>query len=156
MSAVLKPLEMDLRPMCREDLDHVVRIERASYPYPWSHGNFKDCLDAGYSCWVGDIDGQLAGYWVMMLAVNEGHVLNCCMAPQWQGRGLGRQLMEHLLAVAVEYQAETLFLEVRPSNLDAVRLYECLGFEGIALRRNYYPADEGREDALVMKLNLCL
>ena len=155
MSAVLKPLEMDLRPMSRDDLDHIVRIERAAYPYPWSHGNFRDCLDAGYSCWVGEIEGQLAGYWVMMMAVSECHVLNCCVAPHWQGRGFGRQLMEHLLSVATGYQAECLFLEVRPSNQPAVHLYEHLGFEGIALRRNYYPADEGREDALVMRLALC-
>ena len=155
MSAVLKPLLMDLRPMHLSDIEHVVRIERAAYPYPWSQGNFSDCLDSGYSCWVAEIDGQLAGYWVMMLAANEGHVLNCCVAPSWQGRGFGRQIMEHLLVVAGDHKAERLFLEVRPTNLVAIHLYEHLGFEGIALRRNYYPADDGREDALVMRLVLC-
>jgi ribosomal-protein-alanine N-acetyltransferase len=156
MSAVLKPLALELRPMNRDDLEWIIRVERASYPYPWTQGNFSDCLDSGYSCWVGEVDGRPMAYWVMMLAVGigEGHVLNCCVAPQWQGRGLGRQLMEHLLQVAREYQTELLYLEVRPSNTHAVRLYERLGFEGIALRRNYYPADEGREDALVMRLRL--
>lgn len=156
MSAVLKPQSLNLRPMNRDDLEWVIRVERAAYPYPWSLGNFNDCLDSGYSCWVGEIDGRLAAYWVMMVAVGigEAHILNCCVAPQWQGQGMGRQLIEHLLDVAREYETELLYLEVRPSNVNAVRLYERLGFESIALRRNYYPADEGREDALVMRLKL--
>lgn len=151
MSAVLKPLEMHFRPMRTEDLDELLRIERAAYPYPWSQGNFRDCLSAGYSCWVGEIDGKLAGYWVMMNVVDEGHILNCCIAPQWQRRGLGRQLMAHLFQVARGHNTRTLFLEVRMSNEPAKRLYASLGFGAIAQRRGYYPADNGREDALVMR-----
>jgi ribosomal-protein-alanine N-acetyltransferase len=154
MSAVLKPLEFDFRPMARQDLDSLVRIERAAYPYPWTLGNFRDCLDAGYSCWVAEIDGQLAGYWIMMLAVGEGHILNCCVAPDWQGRGFGRHLVEHLMDTARDHGAEFLFLEVRPSNTVAVGLYRRLGFETIGVRKGYYPADQGQEDALVMRRDL--
>lgn len=154
MSAVLRPLEFDFRPMTREDLEALVRIERAAYPYPWTLGNFRDCLDAGYSSWVAELDGQLAGYWIMMLAVGEGHILNCCVAPTWQGRGFGRHLVEHLIDTARAHGTEFLFLEVRPSNAAALGLYQRLGFKAIGLRRGYYPADQGQEDAIVMRLDL--
>lgn len=154
MSAVLKPLEFDFRPMLASDLEALVRIERAAYPYPWTLGNFRDCLESGYSCWVAELDGQLSGYWIMMMAVGEGHILNCCVAPNWQGRGFGRQIMEHLMDTARDHKTEFLFLEVRPSNRAAVGLYQRLGFETIGLRRGYYPADQGHEDALVMRLDL--
>jgi ribosomal-protein-alanine N-acetyltransferase len=154
MNALLKPLEMHFRPMRLEDLDALLRIERAAYPYPWTHGNFRDCVESGYSCWVGEVEGELAAYWVMMMAVGEGHILNCCVAPAWQRRGFGRELMGHLIDVARSHETGALFLEVRPSNTPAVRLYQHVGFEGIALCRNYYPADAGREDALVMRMYL--
>ena len=151
MSAVLKPLAMQFRPMREEDLDELLRIERAAYPYPWTMGNFRDCLGAGYSCWVGEIEGRLAGYWLMMSVVGEGHILNCCIAPQWQRQGYGRHLMAHLFKVAQDHNNHTLYLEVRVSNEAAKRLYASLGFEFIGQRRNYYPTDNGREDALVMR-----
>ncbi|MEW5786209.1 MAG: ribosomal protein S18-alanine N-acetyltransferase [Pseudomonadota bacterium] len=154
MSAVLKPLEFDFRPMNAADLDELVRLERAAYPYPWTLGNFRDCLDAGYSCWVAQIEGRLTGYWIMMMAVGEGHILNCCVAPAWQGRGFGRQLMEHLIDTARAHNTGFLFLEVRPSNLPALGLYRRLGFDEVGRRRNYYPADQGNEDAIVMRLDL--
>ncbi|MBU1664079.1 MAG: ribosomal protein S18-alanine N-acetyltransferase [Gammaproteobacteria bacterium] len=154
MNALLKPLEMVFRPMRSEDLDALIKIERASYPYPWTLINFRDCLDSGYSCWVGEVEGALAGYWILMMAVGEGHILNCCIAPAWQGRGFGRSLVEDLIDTAREHGTETLYLEVRPSNTRAVNLYQRIGFESIALRRNYYPADQGREDALVMRMIL--
>ncbi|MBI5329989.1 MAG: ribosomal protein S18-alanine N-acetyltransferase [Betaproteobacteria bacterium] len=151
MNALLKPLEMGFRPMVQEDVESIVRIERASYPYPWTLGNFSDCLQSGYSCWTGEIEGRIAGYWLVMFAVGEGHILNCCVAPAWRGRRFGIQLMEHLMQVARGHQTEALFLEVRPSNIPAVKMYERMGFETIAQRRHYYPSDEGREDALIMR-----
>ena len=154
MNALLKPLEMAFRPMRAEDLDALIKIERAAYPYPWTLGNFRDCLESGYSCWVGEVEGGLSGYWVMMLAAGEGHILNCCVAPAWQRRGFGRTLVEHLIDTARHHATDVLYLEVRPSNTRAVHLYQRIGFEGIALRRDYYPADQGREDALVMRMAL--
>ncbi len=154
MNAVLKPLEIDFRPMAGTDLEALIRIERAAYPYPWTLGNFRDCLDAGYSSWVAEVEGQLAGYWVMMMVAGEGHVLNCCLAPAWQGRGFGRLLGEHLIDTARVHRTEFLFLEVRPSNAVALGLYQRLGFVVVGTRRGYYPADQGREDALVMRLDL--
>lgn len=158
MSAVLKPpaqrRPLDLRPMAPADLDAVIRIERAAYPYPWTLGNFRDCLDSGYSCWVAELDGVLTGYFVLTVAVGEAHILNCCVSPPNQGLGYGRQLMSALLDNACQLGAEWVYLEVRPSNAPAIRLYEGLGFERLALRRGYYPADQGQEDALVMRLAL--
>ena len=152
MNAVLKPLDFDFRPMLASDLDDIVRIERAAYPYPWSLRNFSDSLESGYACWLAEINGKVSGYWVMMLAAGEGHILNCCVAPDWQKRGFGRQLVEHLIETARSHRTECLYLEVRPSNAAAVNLYQRLGFETIALRRGYYPADQGAEDALVMRM----
>lgn len=154
MNAVLKPLDFKFRPMVANDLEDVIRIERAAYPYPWTLGNFRDCLESGYSSWLAEIDGKPGGYWIMMLAVGEGHILNCCVAPDWQGRGFGRQLVEHLIETARSHHTEYLFLEVRPSNTAAVFLYQHLGFETIAIRKGYYPADQGAEDALVMRMTL--
>lgn len=154
MSAVLKPQSPRYRPMTEADLERVVRIERAAYPYPWSMGNFRDCLQAGYSCWVAELDGELMAYSVLMVVASEGHVLNCCVSPPWQGLGYGRMLMLQVIDTARSHGVDSIYLEVRPSNLAALRLYQKLGFEGIALRRAYYPADQGREDALVMRLKL--
>lgn len=154
MNAVLKPSQMQFRPMREEDLAELLRIERAAYPYPWTLGNFRDSLQAGYSCWVGEIDGRMAGYWLMMNVVDEGHILNCCIAPQWQRRGYGRQLMAHLFQVARDHNTRSLFLEVRLSNEPAKRLYASLGFDLVGQRKAYYPTDNGREDALVMRRSL--
>ncbi|MCS6786901.1 MAG: ribosomal protein S18-alanine N-acetyltransferase [Thiobacillaceae bacterium] len=158
MSAVLKPgepwVQPRLRPMRETDLVQVVRIERAAYPYPWTLGNFRDSLQAGYSCWVAEVDGELIGYYIVMAVAGEGHLLNCCVAPAWQGRGYGRWLAQKAIENAREHGAACIFLEVRPSNAPALRLYQRLGFSPIARRRGYYPADHGREDALVMKLDL--
>lgn len=152
MSAVLKPAPLALRPMDEADLDNVIRVERAAYPYPWTLGNFRDCLESGYSCWVAEVDGVLMGYYVLIVVVGEAHILNCCVSPTSQGLGYGRRIMLGLLDNARDLGAEVVFLEVRPSNTAALRLYEGLGFEHIAVRRGYYPADQGAEDALVMRL----
>lgn len=148
------PTELNFRPMQRGDIDQIVLIERAAYPYPWTRGNFSDCLDSGYSCWVAEREGTVVAYSVLMAGAGDGHILNCCVTPAWQGRGLGRLLMERMIAGAPDHSVETLYLEVRPSNRRAIALYEGLGFETIGLRRGYYPADQGREDALVMRFRL--
>lgn len=151
MNAVTVPTSPGFRPMSTEDVDRIMLIERAAYPYPWTRGNFIDCLISGYSCWVAEVEGEIVGYSIFMLGAGEGHVLNCCVSPSWQGQGLGRQLMLRLLAGAREFGVEYIFLEVRPSNGRAIELYSSLGFETVGLRRHYYPADQGREDAIVMR-----
>lgn len=153
MSAVLKDTP-SFRPMCLEDLDKVMASELKIYSHPWTLGNFRDSLNAGYSCWVYEYGESLIGYGLVMLAAGEAHLLNVGVAKEWQRQGMGRKLMQHLIKVAREYQAEFMFLEVRPSNIPAIRLYEDIGFNEMAIRKNYYPAHNGREDAVLMGMTL--
>lgn len=154
MSAVRAPGRAMLRPMREADLAAVLAIEARAYSHPWTAGIFRDCLRAGYNCWVMSDDEGLCGYGVMSVAAGECHVLNICIAPEKQGRGLGRQLLEHLLALAADYGALLALLEVRPSNARALRLYESLGFAEVGVRKAYYPAARGREDGLILALDL--
>ena len=153
MSAVLKN-NPAFRPMCLEDLETVMATEHQIYPFPWTFGNFRDSLSAGYSCWVYEHEGLMIGYGVMMLAAGEAHLLNLGIAQEWQRQGMGRKLLQHLIKVAREYHAEIMFLEVRPSNIAAIRLYEDTGFNEMAVRKSYYPSHNGREDAVLMGMSL--
>lgn len=153
MSAVLKPL-LQFRPMQVADLDAMMEIERVIYTHPWSRGNFRDSLDAGYSCWILEDGEEIIGYSVLMLAADEAHLLNLSIAGQRQGQGLGWTLLQHMLDVARGHGAANIFLEVRVSNRSAIGLYEKAGFNEMAVRRNYYPAHDGREDALLMGMAL--
>ena len=143
-----------LRPMRESDLDAVLAIERRAYEFPWTPGIFRDCLLANYPAWVLAQEGRLLGYGVVSLAADEAHVLNLCTAPEAQGRGHGRRLLRALLQVARGRGARRVFLEVRPSNAAAIALYHDEGFNEIGRRPRYYPARNGREDALVMALEL--
>lgn len=151
MSALLRPVpeSLEIVPMRREDIDAVVAVENTVYPFPWSWGNFYDSMQAGYSAWTCRAGGALAGYTVFMVAVDEAHLLNISVAQPYQGRGLGARLLRHAMDAAWRAGARSMLLEVRPSNLPALRLYRHFGFEQIGLRRGYYPAENGREDALV-------
>ncbi len=149
MSAVMEQAPQ-LRPMRDADVEAVMAIESAVYSHGWTHGIFHDCLRVGYSCWVMETNGLLVGYAIMSVAVGEAHILNVAIAPAEQQRGLGRQMMVHLLELAEVRGADSAFLEVRPSNLAAIRLYESLGFNQAGVRRDYYPGDDGREDAVIM------
>jgi len=142
------------RPMREEDLEAVQVNESLAYSHPWTPGIFRDCLHSGYSCWVIEAGGMIIGHGVMSVAVGETHILNVCVAPEWQGRGFGRGFLEHLLTIAREHGALMAFLEVRPSNEAALKLYESTGFSEVGRRRDYYPAHGGREDAIVMALGL--
>lgn len=143
-----------LRPMRESDLAEVHALEIRAYEFPWTLGIFRDCLRADYPAWVLQVDGRLAGYCLMSIAAGEAHVLNVCTAPELQGRGLGRQLVHALLRIARARRVDRVFLEVRPSNVAAIRLYDAEGFNEIGRRPRYYPARNGREDALVMALEL--
>jgi len=153
MSALPRP-EPRIRPLAERDLDPVVAIEREIYEFPWSLGNFRDSLAAGYSCWACHGADGLVGYAVMMIGAGEAHLLNLSIASTWQRRGYGRQLLEHLMDVARSYGARVLFLEVRPYNAAGRALYAAYGFEQVGIRREYYPARGGREDALLLNYQL--
>ena len=153
MNAVLEPrIEMML--MNASDLDEVLAIEFRVCPFPWGRGNFTDSLSSGYSCWVCRIGGELLGYFVVMLAVDEAHLLTISVAEKRQGMGFGARLLRHAMSVARQSGATTLLLEVRPSNDNALSLYRHFGFQQIGRRRDYYPAEKGREDALVLSRTL--
>jgi ribosomal-protein-alanine N-acetyltransferase len=155
MSAILKESALNFRPMQAADLPEVVEIERRSYPHPWTHVIFSDCLQAGYSCWVcGRRGGGIEGYGVISVAGDESHLLNICVRPESQHQGLGKKLLSHLIAIARRHNAEVIFLEVRPSNVAARRLYAAADFNELGNRRDYYPAGEGREDALILARTL--
>ncbi|GAB3334489.1 ribosomal protein S18-alanine N-acetyltransferase [Marilutibacter aestuarii] len=143
-----------LRPMRETDLDAVFAVEIAAYPFPWSMGIFRDCLRADYPAWVLEDDEGIVGYFLVSLAAGEAHVLNICIAPDRQGRGHGRRLLRALLQIARARGAERVFLEVRPSNRGAIELYHQEGFNEIGRRPRYYPSHDGREDALVMAIEL--
>ncbi|WP_266158169.1 ribosomal protein S18-alanine N-acetyltransferase [Dyella silvatica] len=153
MAAVARP-QSQVRAMRREDLPEVSALEAASYDFPWTPGIFGDCLKAGHPCWVLCVDGLIAGYGILSVAAGEAHVLNLCIGEAYRGMGLGRHLLRRLLDIARWNGAERVFLEVRPSNPIAKVLYESVGFNEIGRRPNYYPAKQGREDAIVMALEL--
>ncbi|AWH16391.1 ribosomal-protein-alanine N-acetyltransferase [Stenotrophomonas sp. ZAC14D2_NAIMI4_7] len=154
MSAVAQPGPVSLRALRENDLNAVMAIEVRGYPYPWTRGIFLDCLRAGYPGLAMEQDGLLIGYGVLSLAADEAHVLNICIDPLVQSRGLGRQLLRALVEMARNRGAQRVFLEVRPSNMPALRLYHSEGFNEIGRRPRYYPAAQGREDALVMAIEL--
>lgn len=143
-----------LRPMREEHLDAVMELERRAYPFPWTRGIFRDCLHAGYPAWVLVDAGVVVGYGLLSVAVGEAHILNICAAPEVRGRGHGRRLLRTLLQQARGRAAKRVFLEVRPSNIGAIALYHAEGFNEIGRRPRYYPAANGREDAMVMALEL--
>lgn len=145
---------LSLRPMREADMDAVMAIEVRAYPFPWTPGIFRDCLRAGYPAWILSGRESMMGYGVVSLAADEAHILNLCIAPERQGRGHGRYLLRALVKLASERGAQRLFLEVRPSNPSAIALYHSEGFNEIGRRPRYYPTHEGREDALVMAMEL--
>ena len=153
MSAVLKDAP-HLAAMREQDLDEVMEIESAIYTHPWTRGNFSDSLRAGYACRTWRRDVELAGYFVVMAAAGEAHLLNLSISPGYQRSGHGSALLREAAATAAKLGAHNLFLEVRPSNHAAQALYRRFGFRKVAVRRDYYPAHSGREDALVLTLPL--
>lgn len=143
-----------LRPLYGVDIAAVIEVEQAAYAYPWTPGMFRDCLEAGYVCWVASDGERLVGHGVLSLVLDECHLLNVCVHPHWRCQGLGRTLLTHLLRIARQRAALKAFLEVRVSNGPAIGLYRSVGFQEVAVRRNYYPKGADREDALVMALVL--
>lgn len=144
----------NFRLMLETDLDEVIAIEEAVYPFPWTRGIFHDCLNIGYLCRVLEVDGKIVAYSVMSVAVGESHLLTIVVPENEQGKGYGKRMLNDMILHAVNDQAHTMYLEVRASNKAAVQLYHQRGFNELGIRSNYYPAEQGREDALIFALDL--
>lgn len=154
MSSVTAVAATSLRALHEGDLDAVMEIELRGYPFPWTRGIFQDCLRAGYPSLALEQGGVLVGYALISVAADEAHLLNICIDPLVQSRGLGRHLLRAMVALARRHRASRIFLEVRPSNAPALALYHDEGFNEIGRRPRYYPTVDGREDALVMAIEL--
>ncbi len=150
MSAALKDLPLRIRRMRVEDVAAVSALEQSAYEFPWTIGIFRDCLLAGYSAIALEQGGQLVGYAIMSVAAGEAHLLNICIAPKLRGLGVGRSLLDHMMDLAGSLGAERVFLEVRPSNSEALKLYRRAEFDVVGVRRAYYRAHNGKEDAVVL------
>jgi ribosomal-protein-alanine N-acetyltransferase len=146
--------KIDIRSMHELDVPVVAAVERSAYQFPWSEGIFRDCLRVGYVCRVVDVDGDLAGYGIMSVGAGEAHILNVCIRDEYRSRGFARKILSYLLERARAAGMHEAFLEVRPSNVAAARLYHSLGFEQVGVRRGYYQATVGREDAAVLRRTL--
>ena len=140
-----------LRDMLSADLDQVLSIEQRVHAHPWTRGNFDDALTSGYVCKIYEGESKMCGYAVLMPAVDEIHLLNISIAAEYQRTGLGTALLDEMLHLARRLNMQRVILEVRPSNQAALALYRKAGFGEIAMRRGYYPASVGREDARVME-----
>jgi len=141
-----------IRSLTVDDLPAVLLLEAMGHAFPWTPGNFADALNSGYYMVVLEQGKSIAGYGIVQVILDEGHLLNITIDKALHGKGLGRYLLQHLVDYAHSH-TDTLFLEVRPSNTRAIALYQMAGFNEIGLRRNYYPAkDGGREDALLMAM----
>jgi [ribosomal protein S18]-alanine N-acetyltransferase len=143
-----------IRPMIEADVSAVVALERASYQFPWSEGIFRDCLRVGYTCRVVTSANRVIGYGVMSVGAGEAHILNLCIDAAFRCQGIGRRMLDYLLDKGAAAGMSEAFLEVRPSNTAAIRLYLSVGFDQVGMRRGYYQAVGGREDAAVLKLTL--
>ena len=154
MSAVLKSEVLDIRPIQENDFPSVLKIEQASYRFPWSERIFLDCVAAGYHCRVLLKEGDVAGYCIVAHAAEEVHILNICVGPEYRREGCARLLIKNEISIGAESGAKEIYLEVRVSNLGAIDLYKGLGFKNIGVRKDYYPTGSGREDAYVFRLLL--
>jgi ribosomal-protein-alanine acetyltransferase len=144
------------RPLVPDDLAYVAALEAQIHLAPWTYGNFRDALAAGYSARAGEREGRIIAYGVLMLAPGEAQLLNLSVVPDSRRAGVGRELLAQFVRDALRLGAEQVFLEVRIGNLPAIRLYQSAGFQPIARRERYYPPapDGSREDALVMRCAL--
>jgi [ribosomal protein S18]-alanine N-acetyltransferase len=142
------------RAMRDNDIAAVAMIEQDVYVFPWSAGNFRDSLLSGYQCWGCWVGSELIGYAIILVSLDEAHLLNFAVSRHWQNQGVGARFLTFVISESKRMGCEMLYLEVRPSNAIGRRLYDRFGFQQLGLRRNYYPATTGREDALFLGLNI--
>ena len=140
--------------MIENDLDDVIAIEESVYPYPWTRGIFHDCINVGYLCRILQDKGKIVAYSIMSVAVEEAHLLTIVVPKNEQSKGYGKRMLNEMIRLAKEDAANTMYLEVRTSNESAIQLYHQRGFNELGIRNNYYPAEQGREDALIFALDL--
>jgi ribosomal-protein-alanine N-acetyltransferase len=146
--------QVAVRAMTRNDLAAVIAIEQSAYDFPWSPGIFADCMRVGYRCCVVEDQDRVCGYAIYSVCVDEAHLLNLCVSPSRRRSGFASVLLDHVLRELMLAGIDRVFLEVRPSNKAALRLYTREGFERVGRRPGYYPAEQGREDALVLLRHL--
>lgn len=156
MSAVLEGLNTgeEFRLIVEDDLDNIIAIEEAVYPFPWTRGIFYDCLNIGYLCRLLELNGKIIAYAVMSVAVGEAHLLTIVVPDEEQGNGYGKKMLNEMITHAAADNATTMYLEVRTLNKTAIQLYHNRGFNELGIRKGYYPAEKGREDALILALDL--
>ena len=154
LNAIVKGLVPVLRALTEADLDDLVGIEESVYPFPWTRDIFKDCLRVGYGCVGVQCEQTLAGYVIYQWGAGESHLLNLCVSPDWQRQNLGGLLLRHAVSHVTLRESSAMFLEVRPSNPVAIGMYKRFGFEKVGRRRDYYRSEGGREDAIVMRMEL--
>ncbi|MFA9419948.1 MAG: ribosomal protein S18-alanine N-acetyltransferase [Gammaproteobacteria bacterium] len=145
----MSEIELVFRPMELDDVEAVMRLEEAVYEFPWTERIFKDCIRVGYDCWLALEENKVLAHAVMSVAAGESHMLNLAVSKKCQGQGIGKQFVQFLLKVAGKKCAEIMMLEVRPSNIQAINCYNSAGFNEIGCRKDYYPAPNGKEDALL-------
>jgi [ribosomal protein S18]-alanine N-acetyltransferase len=143
-----------LRDMSWDDIDAVLNIEQQVHSHPWTRGMFNDSLAHGYICKIYALENEIVGYAVLMPALDEVHLLDIGIAQAYQRKGLGGNLLNIIKELSIYHKFLRVILEVRRSNLAANALYRKAGFQDIGVRRDYYPAENGREDALVMEYKL--
>jgi len=145
----MKDSELCFRRMTLADIKWVMKVEREVYQFPWTDKIFNDCIRVGYYCWLALQQQNIVGHAVISVTAGESHMLNLSIAREHQRKGYARQFIEFLIDEARERNAQTMLLEVRPSNGAAISCYNSAGFNEIGCRKDYYPASEGREDALL-------
>ena len=142
----MKGERLVFRRMTLQDIDQVMHVEREVYQFPWTERIFSDCIRVGYHCWLAQLGDEVVGHAVISIVADESHMLNLSIAEAHQGKGLGRQFVDFLVGEARAQRAQTMLLEVRPSNKAAISCYNGAGFNEIGQRKNYYPGNDGRED----------
>jgi ribosomal-protein-alanine N-acetyltransferase len=145
----MSEIDLKFRPMSPADVEEVMHLETSVYQFPWTERIFSDCIRVGYDCWLALQDDIIVAHAVVSIAAGEGHILNLAVTGEYQGKGIGKQFIQFLLGIAASKQAEIMMLEVRPSNVRAINCYNSAGFNEIGCRKDYYPAPDGKEDALL-------
>ena len=147
-------MQIEIRPMTAQDINAVMEVEKSAYVFPWTKGIFADCIRVNYECWVATSNEEIIAHAVLSIAAGESHILNLAVSKKIQQQGIGKQLLLHMINIARSHSADMILLEARPTNTAAIKLYETIGFNEIGIRKGYYPAENGKEDAIMFAMQL--